>query len=69
MEEIFNPNGTKDTDGLISRSSYARRASWVVRLFPYMEETPLWDIWSTVLRQSNPPAPSIAASELPEQCF
>ena len=27
--------------------SHARRVSWVVKLFPYMEEGILWDMWST----------------------
>jgi prepilin-type N-terminal cleavage/methylation domain-containing protein len=61
-EEIFNPNGTKDANGYVL--SYARRASWVVRLFPYMEETPLWDSWSNTFG-ANPPAPSIAALNCP----
>jgi prepilin-type N-terminal cleavage/methylation domain-containing protein/prepilin-type processing-associated H-X9-DG protein len=43
--ELFNPNGTK-TNNMYS-SSYARRCSWVVRCFPYMEEQPLWDQWNT----------------------
>jgi prepilin-type N-terminal cleavage/methylation domain-containing protein len=61
-EEIFNPNGTK-TNGMFDKS-YARRASWVVRLFPYMEENPLWDTWSTVFG-ADPPAPVIAALNCP----
>src|SRR6478735_4719903 len=46
VEEIYNPNGPKDSNGLMPLS-YARRASWVVKLFPYMEEQPLSDIWTT----------------------
>src|ERR1700741_2314845 len=62
VEEIFNPNGTK-TSGMFDKT-YARRASWVVRLFPYMEENPLWDTWSTTFGV-NPPAPAIAALNCP----
>ena len=39
LEEIFNPNGTK-TNGSFT-TAFARRASWVVRIFPYMEENDL----------------------------
>src|SRR6187397_855725 len=34
VEEIFNPNGTRDANGLMPLS-FARRASWVVKCFPY----------------------------------
>jgi prepilin-type N-terminal cleavage/methylation domain-containing protein/prepilin-type processing-associated H-X9-DG protein len=61
-EEIFNPNGSK-TSGSFT-SSYARRASWVVRLFPYMEENALWDAWSGTFG-ANPAAPHIAALNCP----
>src|SRR3954453_20477461 len=61
-EEIFNPNGSKDANGFTL--SYARRASWVVRIFPYMEENPLWDIWSANFGV-NPQAPAIAALNCP----
>jgi prepilin-type N-terminal cleavage/methylation domain-containing protein/prepilin-type processing-associated H-X9-DG protein len=36
----------------------ARRASWVVKLFPHMEQQPLWERWSGSFG-SNPPAPFI----------
>ena len=65
-EEIFNPNGTK-TNGMFT-SGFARRASWVVRIFPYMEENALWDKWSTEFGgtpSTNPPAPQIAALNCP----
>ncbi len=61
-EEIFNPNG-KDSSGQITLSN-GRRASWVVRLFPYMEENALWDQWSTQFG-TNPPAPMIATLTCP----
>jgi prepilin-type N-terminal cleavage/methylation domain-containing protein len=65
VEEIYNPNGTKDGAGLMPLS-FARRASWVVRLFPYMEEQPLWDTWSNTFNlPTGPPAPSIAALNCP----
>ncbi len=63
VEEIFNPNGTKDNAGLFTLSS-GRRASWVVRLFPYMEENALWDQWSTQFG-TNPVAPMIATLTCP----
>jgi prepilin-type N-terminal cleavage/methylation domain-containing protein/prepilin-type processing-associated H-X9-DG protein len=69
-EELFNPNGTKSGTPLMFTSSYARRASWVVRLFPYIEENALWDTWSSSFldtsgKHVNPPAPSIAALNCP----
>jgi len=68
VEEIFNPNGQK-TNGMFT-NSYARRASWVVRLFPYMEEQSLWDTWSSTFVDNggshlNPPAPGIATLTCP----
>ena len=64
VEEIFNPNGAKSGTPAMFTSSYARRASWVVRVFPYMEENPLWDTWSNTFGV-NPPAPAIAALNCP----
>jgi prepilin-type N-terminal cleavage/methylation domain-containing protein/prepilin-type processing-associated H-X9-DG protein len=61
--ELFNPNGTKASNGMIDKS-FARRASWVVKILPYMEEGSLWDTWSTVFNQ-NPPAPAIASLTCP----
>ena len=41
-----------------------RRASWVVMLFPYIEETSLWEEWSGVFEgdngHENPSAPELA---------
>lgn len=54
--ELFNPNGQKNNDGFTQ--DYARRASWVVRCFPYMEENALWDKWNDF--SANPPAPPMA---------
>jgi prepilin-type N-terminal cleavage/methylation domain-containing protein/prepilin-type processing-associated H-X9-DG protein len=64
VEEVFNPNGTKSGTPPMFTPAYARRVSWVVRLFPYMEENPLWDTWSNTFG-ANPPAPSIAALNCP----
>ncbi len=54
--ELFNPNGAKDARGYTA--SYARRASWIVRCFPYMEEQALWDQWNNFA--DTPSAPAIA---------
>jgi prepilin-type N-terminal cleavage/methylation domain-containing protein/prepilin-type processing-associated H-X9-DG protein len=62
VEEIFNPNGTKNANGFTT--AYSRRASWIVRMFPYMEEQALWDSWSNTFGV-NPPAPVIAALNCP----
>jgi prepilin-type N-terminal cleavage/methylation domain-containing protein/prepilin-type processing-associated H-X9-DG protein len=42
--ELFNPNGQKSNN--MYTASYARRASWVVKVFSYMEQPALWDAWS-----------------------
>lgn len=55
--EIFNPNSVKTGTPLSYPASAARRVSWVVRLFPYMDNTPLWDQWNTF--GVNPPAPQL----------
>ncbi|HVT28072.1 MAG TPA: DUF1559 domain-containing protein [Lacipirellulaceae bacterium] len=62
--ELYNPNGSKTGNPPNFTSSYARRASWVVKIFPYMEEQSLWDSWSTQFGV-NPPAPSIASLTCP----
>jgi prepilin-type N-terminal cleavage/methylation domain-containing protein/prepilin-type processing-associated H-X9-DG protein len=41
--ELYNPNGPKNADGV---PVDGRRASWIVILFPYMEQNALWDQWS-----------------------
>jgi prepilin-type N-terminal cleavage/methylation domain-containing protein/prepilin-type processing-associated H-X9-DG protein len=45
--ELFNPNSTKTGDPLSYPRTAARRCSWIVRCFPYMEEQALWDQWNT----------------------
>src|SRR5690349_16251393 len=37
--ELYNPNGTKSGNPPHYTATYARRCTWVVRLFPYMENT------------------------------
>src|SRR4029079_16708083 len=55
--ELANPNGTKAANQKFT-FDYARRASWVVKLFPYIEENALWDAWSTQFGTGvQPPAP------------
>jgi prepilin-type N-terminal cleavage/methylation domain-containing protein len=56
--ELFNPNGTKTGTPPNFTSSFARRASWVVRVFPYMEQQAVWDQWSSVFG-TTPPVPMI----------
>jgi hypothetical protein len=55
--ELFNPNGAKDANGF--KADSARRASWVVRAFPYMENTALWDQWNKFETGFSPSAPAI----------
>jgi prepilin-type processing-associated H-X9-DG protein/prepilin-type N-terminal cleavage/methylation domain-containing protein len=54
--ELFNPNAQK-TQGLIPATA-GRRASWIVLLFPHIEQPALWDEWSSKFGV-NPPAPGI----------
>ena len=54
--ELFNPNGPKS--GSPPMPTQGRRASWIVMLFPYMENAALWDEWSTKFGQ-QPSAPGI----------
>jgi prepilin-type N-terminal cleavage/methylation domain-containing protein len=64
VEELFNPNGQKSGNPPMFTKSFARRASWVVRTFPYLEEQALWDKWSTDF-SGNPPATAISALTCP----
>lgn len=59
--ELFNPNGSKTSN--MFTSSFARRASWVVRCFPYMENQPLWDQWNNF--GTAVPAPAIEGLTCP----
>jgi prepilin-type N-terminal cleavage/methylation domain-containing protein/prepilin-type processing-associated H-X9-DG protein len=56
VSEVYNPNGTK-TAGIPDQG---RRISWIVALFPYMEQNALWDEWSKVFTQ-EPTATEIEA--------
>ena len=49
--ELFDPStpAANRTPRIGRMATYARRASWIVMVFPYMEETPLWEKWSTQL--------------------
>ncbi len=51
--ELANPNGTKSSGHFTF--DFARRASWVVKTFPYIEENAMWDAWSTQFGANNPP--------------
>jgi prepilin-type N-terminal cleavage/methylation domain-containing protein len=62
--ELFNPNGAKSGTPPNFTASFSRRASWVVRLFPYMENTPLWDQWNT-FGTVEPQAPAIEGMTCP----
>jgi prepilin-type N-terminal cleavage/methylation domain-containing protein len=55
VNALVNPNNR----------TIGRRGSWVVMIFPFMEEGPLWDQWSQRFDQS-PNAPSIDGLILPE---
>jgi len=56
--ELYNPNGQKNSD-MFTRD-FARRCSWLVRCFPYMEEQPLWDAWNTFSSAQGAQAPQLA---------
>jgi prepilin-type N-terminal cleavage/methylation domain-containing protein/prepilin-type processing-associated H-X9-DG protein len=45
--ELFNPNAQKSGTPPQIPITAGRRASWIVMLFPYMENSALWDEWST----------------------
>lgn len=62
--ELFNPNGTKSGAPPMFTTAFARRASWVVRCFPYMENQPLWDQWNN-FDLSTPPAPGMEGLTCP----
>jgi prepilin-type N-terminal cleavage/methylation domain-containing protein/prepilin-type processing-associated H-X9-DG protein len=47
VNELFNPNATKTGTPLNYPITAARRASWVVKAFPYMEQQPLFDNWNS----------------------
>jgi prepilin-type N-terminal cleavage/methylation domain-containing protein len=44
VNELADPSSPKS--GTPPHFTVARRASWVVMIFPYMEQVPLWEEWS-----------------------
>jgi len=62
--ELFNPNVQKTGSPLNYPSTAARRASWIVKCFPYMENGPLYDQWSGTFG-TNPPAPAMEGLTCP----
>jgi prepilin-type N-terminal cleavage/methylation domain-containing protein len=56
VNELPDTGSAKDANG---NYTVARRASWIVMLFPYMEQQALWEQWSSNFA-SNPPSPFIA---------
>src|SRR5690348_10062895 len=62
--EVFNPNGQKAGNGAFT-SDFARRASWVVKIFPYMEETTLADTWGSQFGPNSAPVTQIASLTCP----
>ena len=61
--ELFNPNGAKSGSPPNFTTAAARRASWVVRCFPYMDENALWDQWNRF--DAPAPAPQLAGLVCP----
>ena len=60
VNELFNPNGPKSSpgSGFPPMPEVGRRASWIVLMFPYMENNPLWDEWNNRF-DANPSVPAI----------
>jgi prepilin-type N-terminal cleavage/methylation domain-containing protein/prepilin-type processing-associated H-X9-DG protein len=54
VNELYNPNSPK----MAGVPQQGRRASWIVLLFPYMENNALWEEWSTRFG-GTPTAPAI----------
>jgi type II secretory pathway pseudopilin PulG len=60
--ELFNPNSQKS--GTPPKPTVGRRASWIVMVFPYMEQPALWDEWNTRF-DGQPTAPAIEGLTCP----
>jgi len=43
INDVFDP---ASVGGANNRPQRGRRASWIVMCFPFMEQQPLWDLWS-----------------------
>lgn len=61
VNELFDPTSKTGTP---PRPSRGRRASWIVMVFPHMENQSLWDRWSSDFG-SLPPAPGIEGLTCP----
>jgi prepilin-type N-terminal cleavage/methylation domain-containing protein/prepilin-type processing-associated H-X9-DG protein len=59
--ELVDLTSNKDNLG---RHEVGRRASWVVKVFPFMEQSALWDRWSTDFA-TPPPAPELEGLACP----
>jgi prepilin-type N-terminal cleavage/methylation domain-containing protein len=60
--ELFNPNSQKS--GTPPKPTVGRRASWIVMVFPYMEQPALWDEWNARF-DGLPLAPAIEGLTCP----
>ncbi|MEM6329282.1 MAG: DUF1559 domain-containing protein [Planctomycetota bacterium] len=58
VNELKNPNGPKFAIDGVPYAQQARRASWVVALFPYLDQTALFDRWRNILPGSADYVPS-----------
>src|SRR5262245_29603508 len=61
--EIIDPVSPKDTP--FGRPTVGRRASWIVMIFPYMENNAVWDQWNTNFTPNTAPAPATAGLTCP----
>jgi prepilin-type N-terminal cleavage/methylation domain-containing protein len=61
VNELADTSQGKNASG---QYNVARRASWIVVIFPYMEQGPLWEQWSGNF-PSNPQAPYIEVLTCP----
>ena len=64
VNELINPNAQKTGSPPQIPGDQGRRASWIVRTFPYMEQQALWDDWSSKFGQ-QPLAPGIEGLTCP----
>ena len=67
VNALVDTTGTRNDDGAFENG---RRASWVVMLFPYLEQTALWDQWSRELPGTSDYDPvlwaNVPAATIPE---
>jgi prepilin-type processing-associated H-X9-DG protein len=62
VNEIPDPTSPKDPLG---RPTIGRRASWIVMIFPYMENTAVYDQWNANFTANTAPAPATAGLTCP----